>query len=64
MVFKKTDNLFFVNKIKNNLLWKTFCNGVIVAELDFESISSIIPDTSGNLPLFSSIGELSLELIS
>jgi hypothetical protein len=45
-------------------LGKLFATGVIVAELDFESISRIVPDKSGNIPLFSSIGELCLELIS
>jgi hypothetical protein len=43
-------------------LGKLFVTGVIVAELDFESISCNVPDrSSGTISLVSSIGELSAE---
>ena len=36
---------------------KVFAIGVMVAELDFESISSIVSDKSPRMEYFSSIGE-------
>jgi hypothetical protein len=43
---------------------KLFVTGVIVAELDLESISCIVFDRSDRCSLVSSLGELSLELAS
>jgi hypothetical protein len=54
VVFKIQNKLFLFHKIKNDYFGKLLAIGVIVAELDFESISSIV---SGNDPLFSSVGE-------
>ena len=45
-------------------LGKLFVTGVIVAELDFESMSSMLSDRSANNPWFSSTGEWCWELKS
>jgi hypothetical protein len=54
--FETIDLFFYFGKL--------FVTGVIVAELDLESISCIVFDRSGRCSLVSSLGELSLELAS